>query len=37
LTQSLDAQDRVDDAAAVRAELAQAWQHADLSLTASHF
>jgi tetratricopeptide (TPR) repeat protein len=37
LAQSLDAQDRVDDAAAVRAELAQAWQHADLSLTASHF
>ncbi|WP_149194960.1 hypothetical protein [Luteimonas suaedae] len=35
LTQSLRAQDKTNDAASVEAELAEAWQHADIELTAS--
>ncbi|MEZ0470579.1 hypothetical protein [Luteimonas salinilitoris] len=35
LAQSLRAQDKTNDAASVEAELAEAWQHADIELTAS--
>ncbi|HWU52836.1 MAG TPA: tetratricopeptide repeat protein, partial [Tahibacter sp.] len=35
LAQSLDAQKR--DSTDVRAQLARAWQHADVKLTSSHF
>ena len=37
LAQSLHAQNKSDEAAAVQERFAQAWQHADVTLTASRF
>jgi len=37
LARSLQAQERADDAALARQQLAQAWQHADVELAASRF